>query len=150
MAEISVYIAWITEAKNSANITAQEVEPDVWRAITEVVTIDEKVGNDEVKDTRGGSELSKLFLVCLVEQRKEKTKEAKTALTNGKQTNHWFVCRNWREFGDKRALNKWQRVAKVIQSKTPGQPSVAMGQMCMHKVIICSQTGNLPANDEFW
>ena len=75
MAEISVWIAWITEAKNSSNITAQEVEPDVWRAITEVVTIDEKVANDEVKDTRGGNELSKLFLVCQVEQRKEERKE---------------------------------------------------------------------------
>ena len=75
MAEISVWIAWITEAKNSSNITAQEVEPDVWRAITEVVTIDEKVANDEVKDTQGGNELSKLFLVCQVEQRKEETKE---------------------------------------------------------------------------
>lgn len=75
MAEISVWIPWITEAKNSGNITAQEVEPDVWRAITEVVTVDEKVGNDEVKDTRGGNELSKLFLVCRVEQRKEETKE---------------------------------------------------------------------------
>ena len=75
MAEISVWIPWITEAKNSGNITAQEVEPDVWRAITEVVTVDEKVGNDKVKDTQGGNELSKLFLVCRVEQRKEETKE---------------------------------------------------------------------------
>ena len=40
-----------------------------------MVTIDKKVGSDEVEDTRGGNELSKLFLVCLVEQRKEKTKE---------------------------------------------------------------------------
>ena len=49
MAEISVYIAWITEAKNSGNITAQEVEPDVWRAITEVVTVDEKVAMMKLK-----------------------------------------------------------------------------------------------------
>ena len=77
MAEISVWIPWITEAKSSGNITAQEVEPDVWRAITEVVTIDEKVGSDKVEDTRGGNELSKLFLVCLVEQRKEKNKRKK-------------------------------------------------------------------------
>ena len=75
MAEISVWIPWITEAKNSGNITAQEVEPDVWRAITEVVTVDKKVGNDKVKDTWGGNELSKLFLVCQVGQRKEETKE---------------------------------------------------------------------------
>ena len=40
-----------------------------------MVTIDEKVANDEVKDTQGGNELSKLFLVCQVEQRKEETKE---------------------------------------------------------------------------
>ena len=75
MAEISVWIPWITEAKNSGNITAQEVEPYVWRAITEVVMVDKKVGNDKVKDTQGGNELSKLFLVCRVEQRKEETKE---------------------------------------------------------------------------
>ena len=40
-----------------------------------MVTVDEKVGNDNVKDTQGGNELSKLFLVCRVEQRKEETKE---------------------------------------------------------------------------
>ena len=40
-----------------------------------MVTVVEKVGNDKVEDTRGGDVLSKLFLVCLVEQRKEKTKE---------------------------------------------------------------------------
>ena len=56
-------------------MTEQVVEPDVWRVITEVVTVDEKVGNGKVKDTRGGIELSKLFLVCQVGQRKEKTKE---------------------------------------------------------------------------
>ena len=37
--------------------------------------VDEKVGNDNVKDTQGANELSKLFLVCRVEQRKEETKE---------------------------------------------------------------------------
>jgi len=40
-----------------------------------VVTVEEKVGNDEVEDTQGGNELSKLFLVCQVGQRKEETKE---------------------------------------------------------------------------
>ena len=40
-----------------------------------MVTVDKKVGNDKVKDTQGGNELSKLFLVCRVEQRKEETKE---------------------------------------------------------------------------
>ena len=83
-------------------------------------------------------------------QGKKQKNEAKTVLTNGKQTNHRFVCCNWREFGGKHALNKWQRVAKVIQRTPEGQPSEAMRQMCMHKVIICSQTGNLPVNNDFW
>ena len=54
-----------------------------------MVTVDEKAGNDEVEDTRGGNELSKLFLVCQVGQRKQKKQknEVKTVLTNGKQTN---------------------------------------------------------------
>ena len=66
-----------------------------------------------------------------------------------KQIVEYTVCCNQREFGDKHALNKWQRVAKVIQSKPEGQPSEAMREMCMHKVIICSQTGNLPVNNDF-
>ena len=57
-----------------------------------MVTLDEKVGNDEVKDTRGGNELSKLFLVCLVEQRKEKTKERSKNSPYTWQTDKSLIC----------------------------------------------------------
>ena len=60
-----------------------------------MVTVDEKVSNDEAEGTQGGNELSKLFLVCQAKQHKEKQKnEAKTVLTNGRQTNRRFLCRN--------------------------------------------------------
>ena len=125
MAEISVWIPWITEAKNSGNITAQEVEPDVWRAITEVVTVDEKVGNGKVKDTQGGNELSKLFLVCRVEQHKEETKEwSKNSLYKW-QTNKSSICmsqlkRIWRQTCIKQMAKSGKSNSKQTRRATLG------------------------------
>ena len=125
MAEISVWIPWITEAKNSGNITAQEVEPYVWRAITEVVMVDEKVGNDKVKDTQGGNELSKLFLVCRVEQRKEETKEWSKNSPYKWQTNKSSICmsqlkRIWRQTCIKQMAKSGKSNSKQTRRATLG------------------------------
>ena len=125
MVEISVWIPWITEAKNSGNITAQEVEPDVWRAITEVVTVDEKVGNDKVKDTQGGNELSKLFLVCRVEQHKEETKEWSKNSPYKWQTNKSSICmsqlkRIWRQTCIKQMAKSGKSNSKQTRRATLG------------------------------
>ena len=125
MVEISVWIPWITEAKNSGNITAQEVEPDVWRAITEVVTVDKKVGNDKVKDTWGGNELSKLFLVCQVGQRKEETKEWSKNSPYKWQTNKSLICmsqlkRIWRQRCIKQMAKSGKSNSKQTRRATLG------------------------------
>ena len=125
MAEISVWIPWITEAKNSGNITAQEVEPYVWRAITEVVMVDKKVGNDKVKDTQGGNELSKLFLVCRVEQRKEETKEWSKNSPYKWQTNKSLICmsqlkRIWRQTCIKQMAKSGKSNSKQTRRATLG------------------------------
>ena len=123
MVEISVWIPWIAEAKNSGNITAQEVEPDVWRAITEVVTVDKKV--DKVKDTWGGNELSKLLQMCQVGQRKEETKEWSKNSPYKWQTNKSLICmsqlkRIWRQRCIKQMAKSGKSNSKQTRRATLG------------------------------
>ena len=69
IAEIGVWMAWITEARNSGDMELQEREPDAWAVVEETglnIASDEMADIEADEDTTGNN-VSKLFLVCRVQ-----------------------------------------------------------------------------------
>ena len=62
IAEIGVWMAWITEARNSGDMEAQEGEPNAWAVVEETVASDE-MADIEADEDATGSDVSELFLV---------------------------------------------------------------------------------------
>ena len=62
IAEIGVWMAWITEARNSGEMGAQTGVPVTWTPGEEEIAVTETVDVEQEEDT-AGKELSKLFLV---------------------------------------------------------------------------------------